>query len=160
MILQQLDIKNRLESRGILYSKDEIYERPTVIGYEKKFQWLWFGTQLNTFVFATDFDDTLITPELFAEYMNESFKYAEQHHTGWPRGLQSSVGAISILISSNIHKNTIEYCRELQSEKHWSGFGIPVVVNSSTNKVYFFDKKPMWGAIYYPHFKRLIRELT
>tara|TARA_B110000046_G_scaffold185631_1_gene228198 strand:- start:1607 stop:1789 length:183 start_codon:yes stop_codon:yes gene_type:complete len=41
----------------------------------------------------------------------------------------------------------------------WAGFTIPVVINTQSNTLYAFDKKPMWGRIYYPHFEKLIHGL-
>jgi hypothetical protein len=58
------------------------------------------------------------------------------------------------------YEGAIRYCRELKSGKKWAGFSIPVTINSSTNQVYFFEKNPIWGRIYYPYFKKMINELT
>jgi hypothetical protein len=52
----------------------------------------------------------------------ESFKYASKNYTGWPRGLQSGVGVISIMLSTKIDEDAKDYCRELKSGKKWAGF--------------------------------------
>ena len=66
---------------------------------------------------------------------------------------------ISILISNNVEDGAIEYCKKLKSGKKWAGFSIPVVFNSETNETYQFEKTPIWGRIYYPHFRKLINSL-
>lgn len=131
-----------------------------VIGYDKKFKWRWLATQLNTFVVACDFSDERITPEVIEGFLNTSFDYAKENYSGWPRGLQSGLGVIVVLISKNIHEDAIEYCQESKSGKKWAGFSVPVVIDSSKDAVYYFNKNPVWGRIYYPYFKDIIDELT
>ncbi len=154
------NIKDKLSKATILYSEDPILNKPSVIGYEKKFRWGWMATQLNTFIVATDIGSEPITSELIEKHLTESFNYTKQHYTGWPRGFQSGLGVIAILISSNIDEPSKTYCRELKSGKKWAGFSIPVVINSETNEVFAFERNPVWGAIYYPHFKQLINNLV
>lgn len=158
MTLQE--IKKRLESQSILFSEDQVCGRPTVIGYDKKFKWQWFATQLNTFLVAIDFGNDPVTVAAIEAALTDSFAYAEQHYNGWPRGLQSGLGVITILVSSHIDERVIEYCRELKSGKKWAGFAVPVAIDSSTGEVYSFNRDPIWGQIYYPYFRDLIANVT
>jgi len=158
MTLQE--IKRGLESQAILFSEDRIHALPTVIGYDKTFKWRWFATQLNTFIVAVDFGDRTLSIATIEEVSAESFAYAQKHYTGWPRGLQSGLGVITLLLSSRVDQDAIDFCRELKSGKKWAGFVVPVVMDSSSGQVYCFDREPVWGRIYYPHFKDLIRKTT
>jgi hypothetical protein len=153
-------IKERLNVKSIFFSEEKINGRPTVIGYDKQFRWRWMATQLNTFIMASDFGDEIISKQEIENFFTESFKYAKIHYSGWPRGLQSGLGVIAILVSENIDEEAKRYCKELKSGKKWAGFSIPVTINSSTNEVYFFDKNPVWGRIYYPYFRKMITDLT
>ncbi len=152
-------IKANLKKDTIFHSEGKILNNLSVIGYEKKFKWSWVATQLNTFIVATDFGNTEITKSVIENHLSESFKYAKQNYTGWPIGLQSGLGVICVLISSNITEEAKEYCVKLKSGKKWAGFSIPVVANSATNEVFQFKKNPMWGRIYYPLFKDLINNI-
>ncbi|MCP4427193.1 MAG: hypothetical protein GY803_22120 [Chloroflexi bacterium] len=154
------NIKEQLNSKSIFFAEDAINNRPSVIGYHKKFKWSWMATQLNTFIVASDFGDDLITEQEIENSLNAAFQYAKKNYSGWPKGLQSGLGVIVILISDHIDEAAVNYCTELKSGKKWAGFSIPVTINSATNQVYFFDKKPVWGRIYYPYFERMIRDLT
>lgn len=153
-------IKNRLQSKNIFHSEDSILQHPTVIGYDKQFRWSWMATQLNTFYVASDFKDAEITVHTIEEYIKHSFDYSKKNYKGWPRGLQSGVGVVSILISENITEEAKTYCKKLKSGKKWAAFTIPVVIDSKTNEAFFFDSKPMWGRIYFSYFKKMIQELT
>lgn len=152
-------IKSKLQSKSIYHSQEKILDKPSVIGYEKKFKWSWMATQLNTFIIASDFTNEEINQTLIEKHLKESFKYAKQNYKGWPRGFQSGLGVISILISDKIDEESKEYCLKLKSGKKWAGFAIPVVINSETKEIYSFEKNPLWGRIYFPHFKKIINDL-
>jgi hypothetical protein len=152
-------IKARLEEQSIHFSNDRIFDHDSVIGYEKKFRWAWMATQLNTFIIVSDYGDQEVTVSDIEAHLNSSFDYAKANYNGWPRGLQSGLGVITVLLSTNLSQEAIDYCKELKSGKKWAGFTIPVVINTESNTLYAFDKKPMWGRIYYPHFEQLINGL-
>ncbi|WP_298516570.1 hypothetical protein [uncultured Kordia sp.] len=153
-------IKKRLLSKNILLAEDTILRQQTVIGYDKQFRWSWMVTQLNTFYVASDLKDATITVETIESHLKEAFNYGKKNYKGWPRGLQSAIGVVNILIAENITEQAKTYCKKLKSGKKWAGFAIPVVIDAKTKEVFFFDKKPMWGRIYFPYFKRMIEELT
>ena len=152
-------IKTKLKESNIFHSEPQLLNKQSVVGYEKKFKWSWMATQLNTFIVATDLGDETINKETIEAHLTESYKFAKQNYKGWPKGLQSGVGVISVLISSAITDEAKEYCLKLKSGKKWAGFSIPVVVDANTNDVFQFQKNPMWGRIYYPHFRRLINSI-
>ncbi len=152
-------IKQKLIKNEIFHSETTISGKKTIVGYEKKFKWTWAATQLNTFIIATDLGDDEITIQIIEKHLTESFKFAKDNYKGWPRGLQSGLGVISILISTKINKDAKDYCRKLKSGKKWAGFTIPVVYNPERDEIFKFEKNPIWGKIYYPHFEKLINDL-
>ncbi len=153
------EIKKRFKETSIYHSEPEILHVRSIIGYEKKFKWTWMATQLNTFIVVTDFKDKEIDEDLIKHHLSESFQFAKQNHKGWPRGVQSGVAVISVLISSKVSGEAKEYCQKLKSGKSWAGFSIPIVHDSKNHETYQFDKNPIWGNIYYPHFKKLVNSL-
>lgn len=152
-------IKTRLKDFSIYHSDKSILGNNSVVAYDKKFKWIWFASQLNTFIVATDFGNQEITESLIENHISESFKYSKENYKGWPRGFQSGVAVISILISTNITEKAKDYCEKSKSGKKWAGFSIPVVHDSSTKETFQFDENPIWGMIYYPYFKRMINSL-
>jgi len=154
-------IKSKLQQKSILQNDTIIIEdMPSIIGYDKQFRWSWMATQLNTFYVASDLKDTTITEATIEAHMKQAFDYSKKNYKGWPRGLQSGVGVVSILISKNVTEEAKVYCKKLKSGKKWAAFTIPVVIDATTNEVFAFDKKPMWGRIYFSYFKQMIQELT
>ncbi|MCI5056618.1 MAG: hypothetical protein MRY83_10950 [Flavobacteriales bacterium] len=152
--------KQALQDMDIFFSDDDLLGRLSVIGYEKKFRWAWMATQLNTFIIASDYKDGQVNTSAIETHLTAAFDYASQNYSGWPRGLQSGLGVISILYSSNLTQDAIDYCEGLKSGKKWAGFTIPVVVDTNTGQVHKFKRNPMWGRIYYPHFTKLIQATT
>lgn len=153
-------IKNKLTEKEIFFKEDYIFDYPSVIGYEKLFKWKWMATQLNTFIVASDFGTEQITKKLIEAHLSEAFNYAKNNYSGWPRGFQSGLGVITFMLSSNLTPEAIAYCNKLESGKKWAGFTIPVVVDTTSASIYSFEKKPMWGRIYYPHFENLIKTIA
>ena len=152
-------IQSQLQSLNIYHSNSEIASHPSVIGYDKQFRWGWMATQLNTFIFATDLGDTPIVESTIQAYEGAAFQFASQNYKGWPRGFQSGLGVIAILISENVSREAAGYCQAAASGKKWAGFSVPVVVDTSQQHIHHFAKTPMWGAIYYPYFNSLIAKL-
>lgn len=152
--------KALFEDQGIFHKEGKIMDMPSVIGYEKKFKLAWIATQLNLFIVCTDFGDEKITTDMVEEHLKRSFEYASSNYTGWPRGLQSALGVISIMRSSNVMDYPKEYAQKLKSGKKWAAFTIPAVYDSSEEKLYFFDSAPVWGAIYFSHFRKTLEQFA
>lgn len=154
-------IKSKLQEKSIFHSDSLLIEdKPSVAGYDKQFRWSWLATQLNTFIIASDCGSTTIDKKFIEAHLKSSFAYANNNYDGWIRGFQSGVGIISIIISDTITEEAKTYCKKLQSGKKWAAFTIPVVIDSNTNEVFFFDKRPMWGRIYFPFFGQMILDVT
>ena len=152
-------IRKTLASKEILFDDNTVVGCPTVIGYEKLFRLRRFATQLNTFIVATDFGTQPIDVATIEQHSAEAFRYAQTHRNGWPRGLQSALGTISILISDQVGEDAIQYCEGLRSGKKYAGFAIPVVHDARSGQTHFFTKNPIWGRVYFPYFRGLIEDL-
>lgn len=157
MLLQK--IEKKLITKNIPLLKGNILNLPTVIAYEKKFKFRWFATQMNTFIVATDFGDETITPQVIEKHLSESYSYAKNNYTGWPKGLQSGLSVIALLISNQVTEEAANYCLKSKSGKKWAAMTVPVICNPKTEKSYYFETNPVWGMIYYPYFKRTIQEI-
>ena len=151
--------KDRLSELGIFHSETTLGGQPCVVGYQKQFRWSWMATQLNCFVVAVDCGDSPITPDSFETLFAESFAYAKSHYTGWPRGLQSGMGVMLLLVGSEVSQEAQDYCVQLKSGKKWAGFSIPLAKSTSDGQSYCFAKKPAWGRIYYGYFETLAKDI-
>ena len=153
------DLHAALAAQSIPVTDATHLGRASVIGYDKRFRWRWMATQLNTFVICTDYGDEAVAPAHLAEHAYRGFDYAREHYAGWPRGLQSGLAVMSVLLTTDVTPEASRYCRQLKAEKKWAGFAVPVCVDAGTDEVHAFEKAPLWGRVYYPYFGRLIASL-
>ena len=154
-----LSVREHLEARDIFHSEVTISGYPTIVGYEKQFRWTWFATQLNCFIFSVDCGGETVEVDTFERLFEESFRYAQSHYRGWPRGLQSGLGVVLLLSGHTVSPAAQEYCTQLKPSKKWAGFSVPLAKSTSDGERYFFEKRPAWGRIYYGYFEQLSRAL-
>ena len=153
-------VRAHLRANGTYLSEEPVLARPTVIGYDKRFRWSWMATQLNTFTVATDLGDEPVGVPVLRRHAFEAFRLAELNYGGWPRGLQSGLAVIQVLISRSLDPLAVAYCRRLAAEKKFAGFVVPVVADPATGEVHYFERKPMWGRIYFSYFREVIEGLA
>ncbi len=153
-------ITSAFKAKGLQLFETEILTVPSIVGYDKQFRWSWAATQLNTFITVTDGGDELITPEILWRHQMAAYEFAKANYTGWPRGLQSGLASISIIISKNLTADAKAYCTELKAEKRLGGFTVPVLIDGNSGEVFRFKKKPYWGRIYYGFFGKMIDSIT
>lgn len=151
-------IRSHLKSGDIFHAENPIENYPSIAGYDKQFRWSWMATQLNSFYVAVDVEEEIETSKI-EELLQTAFTYAEKHYSGWPRGFQSGIGVVLIVLANSPNAAVQEYCLKLKSGKKWAGFTIPVVIDKDSKKFYYFDHKPIWGMIYYPYFEGMIKKL-
>ena len=151
------NIRTNLEQNNIFHASDPFLDYSSVAGYDKQFRWSWMATQLNTFYLIAEVEELSVVK--LEELLQRAFQYAEKHYTGWPRGLQSGIGVILIILTTSPDSEIQRYCLKLKSGKKWAGFTIPVVFDKETKKLYYIDHKPIWGMIYYPYFEDMIKKL-
>ena len=154
-----LPVKECLERLNIFHSETTIGGHPAVVGYDKQFRWTWFATQLNCFIFSVDVGERTIDVDSFESLLGESFEYAKSNYAGWPRGFQSALGVILLLIGDNISQAARDYCVELRPSKKWAGFSIPLAKSTSDGESYIFKQKPVWGRVYYGYFEQISHEI-
>ncbi|WP_241479999.1 hypothetical protein [Kordia jejudonensis] len=95
--------KKKLQEKSIFYSDSVLIDdMPSVVGYDKQFRWSWMATQLHTFFIASDCGDMPITNIYIEKHLRSAFTYTKSAYDGWPRGFQSAIGVVSILISDNV----------------------------------------------------------
>lgn len=143
---------------GSFYGKHTIANIPCSVAYYKDFRWRWMATQLNTFIIVGETDQKvdLRTIDLFSAL---AFQFALNNSKGWPRGLQAGIGSIAILKGTEVDPAALSFVSN-PSRKHWSAFEIPVIYNTANKQTYRYTGTPMWGAIYFPYFTKLINGVT
>lgn len=139
---------------GTFYGNFTIANIPSSVAYFKEFRWSWMATQLNTFVIVGETEQR-IDRQTIDVFSALAFQFALNNSKGWPRGFQAGVGSVAILKGSDIDPAAIGFVSN-PSRKHWSAFEIPVIYDTFQRRGYRYTSKPLWGAIYFPYFTKLI----
>ncbi|MGJ1434203.1 hypothetical protein ACR79M_21285 [Sphingobacterium spiritivorum] len=152
-----IDAEKILKEEQMYFAKEIICNIPCHIGYVKRFRWRWMATQLNTFVFIAEVNGTM-TQLMMRSFAKACYDYAIHNNKGWPRGLQSGVGAIAILVGDEITQDGAAYCMA-DPNAHFSAFEVPVAYLKKYKQPVHFRGTQIWGAIYYPYFSEIIRRI-
>lgn len=121
--------------------------------YEERFEAKWLATKLKIYSFVA-YQPHISKNDIMA-YSDNCLLYALNDYKGLPRGFQNGVGCFNVLVSENIDADAIAYSME-RPKKHFAAFEMPIIYDLSNNKLYFYPKTPMWGAIYYKFFRQYI----
>ena len=121
--------------------------------YEEKFQVKWLATKLKMFSYVSYLP--VINEQDIIEFSDVCLADALQKYKGLPRGFQSGVGSFCVLASEYIDPRAIAYVQQ-RPKKHYAAFEMPIIYDLTRNMLFYYDKTPMWGAIYYKFFREYI----
>ena len=114
---------------------------------------MWFATQLKFFAIIGVSND--ITKDTIENFSKNCIDYAIKNKKGLPRGLQSGVVSFVLLISLNVDDDAKKFAQE-RPEKHFAAFEMPIVFDLKKNELYYYNKTPTLGSIYYKTFRNFI----
>jgi len=140
----------RLLKDGFDIKQDRILDMDVTIATKKIFKLTWFATQLNIFVCMSNVD--YISSDLIKNFSSAALDYGIIFKEGLPRGLQSGVVSFSVLASLSIDEDAIKWINK-KPKKHFAAFEFPVLYDLNNHEIYYYEKTPMWGAIYYGFFR-------
>ena len=144
------NVYDKLKQDGFELRVNKINNLDVFIAINKKFKLSWLATQMNIFVIA-GFTNR-ISKDIIEIFSKDSLKYAIKNNQGLPRGLQSGVVSFSVLASQSIDDIAKQWIKK-RPEKHFASFEFPVLFDLTNNQVIYYDKTPIWGAVYYKFFR-------
>ena len=97
------------------------------------------------------------TAEQLARYSAQCLEYALSGAPGLPRGLQNGVVSFSVLAAPEVTEDAVAFACS-RPKKHFAAFEVPVLADLTAGRLYYYDKTPLWGAIYYKYFRQYIEK--
>ena len=143
----------KFKQDGFTLQEDKIDSFNVTVATKSQFKVSWFASQLN--FFAIIGVSKHITKETIENYSKNCIDYAKKNNKGLPRGLQSGVVSFALLVSSNVDEEAKKFAQK-RPKKHFAAFEMPVIFDLKENKLYYYDKTPFWGSIYYESFRNFI----
>jgi hypothetical protein len=109
--------------------------------------------KINVFYIISKMDH--VSRNEIIAFSKQCSEYGLKNKKGLPRGLNSGVMSIAVILSNNIEKDAIEWISSAPP-KHYGLFEIPVIYDLSNGHYYHYDNSKFWGKKMYPYAIRLI----
>jgi len=149
------DYLSTVESRFAEKNEVSIGRFKAMQFYDEVFKVKWVATKLKIFSFVA-FQSELRKQDMI-DYTNLCLEKALNEYKGLPRGMQNGVASFSVMAAENIDAETIAFAMS-RPKKHFAAFEMPVIFDLTANKLFYYEKTPIWGSIYYKHFREHIEK--
>jgi len=156
--LEEIYLKNvyeKLRRDEFELMNDRIDEFSVAVATKKQSKLSWLATQMNIFVIMSI--SKYASKDEIENFSKLSLDYTIKKKRGLPRGLQANVVSFALLASSNISEDAKEWIQQ-KPKKHFAAFEVPIIFDTRSNRLYYCDKTPLWGAIYYKFFRKFIEK--
>jgi len=135
-------------------AQDEIDGFNVTVATKKQFRLSWLATQMN--IFAVMGTSKAISKDVIEKFSKLSLDYAIKNNRGLPRGLQSGVASFALLVSSNVDEEAKKFVQQ-RPKKHFAAAEMPIVYDLREDTLYYYEKTPIWGMIYYKGFRDFVK---
>jgi hypothetical protein len=149
-------VKQRLQADGFKITENVTYKNQTFICVAKRTRWqLEHGGFAEFFFVFAEFPH--INKESLQEFSARAFNYSKKFRSiPLPRGLFEGVNCFPVAIVYNVDQVVSEtVCSEVPP-KHWAAFEMPVIYDLKYKRLYYLEKTPYWGSLYWDHFREMI----
>lgn len=152
------DLKQKLNSLYIPTTESQIDHYPTIIGLHQRRRIIWMGIQMNVIIMATDFGDKNVTVNMMQRHLAQTEAEAGKILLG-PM-FHSGVAVISILMSSQISDEAMQYVEKVRQKQTSRIMPMSVLINSKDGTFKTFKTFPLFGIAYYPVFRKMINKMN
>lgn len=149
----------RVGEQGFDCTQDVAYGDETFlcVARRARFELGKFGFAETFFVFG---EFSSVDTRALTEFSGKCFKYAlSAKRVPLPRGLFESVFCYSVALVDRVDDAVASAVRSQAPARHWASAEIPVVYETESGALHYFEKTPVWGGAYYAGFRKTIQEL-
>src|SRR4051812_23039128 len=148
----------KLSSDGFAISKNVTCNGRTfkAVASRTRFELTKFGFAETFFIFE-EFDS--ITEHALRRFSTEAFALAKQSKSiPLPCGLCESVVCFPVATARKVADLVAHSIRTEAAPKHWAAAEVPVIVDVTNHRLFYFEKTPFWGAAYHSGFRKEIEK--
>jgi len=149
-------ITQRLKADGFKITENVTYKDQAFRCVAKRTRWQleYYGFAEFFFIFA-EFPN--IDRVSFKEFSAMAFNYSKKFRSiPLPRGLFEGVICFPLAIVDNVDQAVAETVRSEEPPKHWAAFEMPVICDLKSKRLYYLEKTPNWGSLYWDRFREII----
>jgi hypothetical protein len=149
-------VTQRLIDDGFKISEHITYKNQIFICVAKRTRWQLehYGFAEFFFIFARFQSFDIASLKNFSA---KAFDYSKKFRSiPLPRGLFESVICFPTAIVDSIDSTAVEVLRSKDPPKHWAAIEMAVVYEHKSRKLYYLEKTPYWGSLYWDRFREII----
>lgn len=150
MEIQKQELQN-LGFRILQESPDKI------IATRKQWYWDCMFTRMSQFIFIQKVDK-LTRERIESDRNNLEAEARKIDDSLLPRGFQKGNAVFSLYFADEMDEAAKSFCHSSPAIR-FAHFYLPAAYERKSNALYFIQHTPMWGYIFYPKFRYLIRRL-
>lgn len=141
---------------------DKAHEFDITVATKKRFKLSWFATQMNIFVIMSYSD--YVSRDVIKDFSKISLDYALEHSlidniwlpwSWWNLQANGGVVSFALLVSPIVSEDARQWVQQ-RPQMHFAVSEMPVIFDLRNDRLYYYDKTPIWGALYYKFFRNLI----
>ncbi len=147
---------NRLKDEGFKITEDvnHGYLNFKHVAKRTRFEFEKFGF-IETYFIFDELTESDIIP--LRKYSKACTEYAiAKSRVPLPRGFGKGIVCYSVAFVYGVDQTTVKAIQTEDPPKHWATFEIPIVCDLSDSQLYYFEKTPSWGSLYWDHFRETI----
>jgi hypothetical protein len=98
--------------------------------------------------------------DLLEEYCGLCFDHScRAKRTSFPVGWYLQMWSFAVALVDRLDDDLLDFVRNHTPKAHWNSCEMPCVYEAATDELHYFERTPMWGALYYPYRRSLIKSL-
>ncbi len=151
--------RQRLTAAGYALNENTPFEGRTfsLAARHSGFELTKFGFSEKFFVFQ-EFDR--LDQRTLRDFSAAAFRYTiASMRIPLPRGFFNSAWCYAVAVARSVDPAALTSVQNDAPTKHWASAEIPVVFDASQNRLFYFEKTPLWGAAYYAGFRKTIQRM-
>jgi len=149
-------VSQKLASNGFMPMDQRLYQ-PVGFKWASRrsgFEISKFGMHDSTFIFC---EIPALDPAKMSGFSNAAFSFANSNKSvGLPNGFFMSVSCFPVAITSNADPQLMQIVKGTTPTKHFGGFEMPVVFDTTTGALAYYEGTPLWGAAYFSGFRKVV----
>jgi hypothetical protein len=146
-------VSKKFSDDNLQVKKDRINNQEVLVANKSEFRWSWLATKLQIFACVSSKDR--ITKGELQEYSKSCLDYAKSNMHGM-RGMQTGAVSFAVLASESIDDDTKEWVQQIPP-KHFALMEFPVIYDLKEDKLYYCEKTPFFGWIYFKFFRSFVK---
>jgi hypothetical protein len=148
-------VSSNFKNEGFLVFDDTIEGFDVIVAKITKYKWEWIESLLN--IFSIIGASEKITQENIEMYSKISRNFAQEQYKGLSTEAQTGIVSFALLASFDIEEDAIDWVQN-RPDKYFPAFEMPVISDLKNNELYYYEKVPQWGGLYYRFLREFVKD--